>query len=132
MNQDSADAISRAFIKGHWYDAVLLAKEYTSQRTVTFLAHFRLSQFTRSPHHNIKEALITIATALGDMNKLQTTLTLNTVNLNDSTHALKCKQAIIRALVLGVLAIHGHKDREVFLTSLSAIGLYDTDTQQAC
>jgi len=132
VNQDSADTISRAFIKGHWYDALLLAKEYTGQRRVTFLAHFRLNKFTQRPHHNIKVALTTIATALGDINILQTTLTLNTVNLIDSTHALKCKQAIIRALVLGVLAIHGHKDREIFLTSLSALGLYDTDTQQSC
>ena len=132
VNQDSADAISRAFIKGHWYDALLLASEYTGQRRVTFLAHFRINKYIQNPHHNIKVALTTIAIALGDINTLQTSLTLNTVNLIDSSHALKCKQAITRALVLGVLAIHGHKDREIFLTSLSALGLNDTDTQQSC
>ena len=131
-NQDASNDISRGFIKGHWLDSVLLAKEYTGQRRVTFLAHFRLLQFIKNPHHDMKAALTDIGAALGDLLNLQSKLTLNTVNLVDSAHASKCKQAVIRAIVLGILAIHGHRSRSTFLRTLSDIGLYATDTQQAC
>ena len=132
VNQDSADAISRAFIRGHWCDALLLASEYTGQRHITFQAHFRINKYIHDPHHNIKVAMTTIAVALGDIITLQTSLTLSTVDRIDRSHALKCRQAIIRTLVLGVLSIHGHKDRDAFLMALSSLGLSDTDTQQSC
>ena len=131
-NQDASNDISRGFVKGHWLDSILLAKEYVGQRRCTYVAHYRLLQFIKNPHHDMKAALADIAAAHGDILKLQTTLTLNTANLADIDHAAKCKQAIVRSIVLGILAIQGHKSRPTFLRTLSDIGIWTTDTQQAC
>jgi len=39
---------------------------------------------------------------------------------------------VARALVLGILSVHGHKDRDAFVWALSSLGLHSTQLQYHC
>ena len=57
VNHREQDTINRAFIRGHWYDSLLLAKDRTDLNTSTHKAHWRLMSYISSPSHNMDHAL---------------------------------------------------------------------------
>ena len=128
VNHREQDTINRAFIRGDWLDSLLLSRDCTALCASTYKAHFRLMKYINSPSHNMSHALSSIAMALGD------TLTAQFYSQDrlQKDHITKCTLAITKSLVLGILSVHGHKDRDAFLLALSSLGLHSTVLQDSC
>ena len=109
-------------------DSLILAKDRTGHNTCTHKAYWRLMSYISSPTHNIDKALGTIAVALGDVIWAQG----HSADPDIITHVRKSRLAVTRALVLGILSIHGHKDRDAFVWALSTLGLHSTKLQYQC
>ena len=97
VNHREQDTINRAFIRGRWYDSLLLAKDRTGLSTSTHKAHWRLMSYISSPTHNIDKALGTIAVALGDVLSIQG----QSHDPDITSHLRKSRLAVTKALVLG-------------------------------
>ena len=128
VNHREQDTINRAFIRGHWFDSLLLAKDRTALYTSTYRAHWRLTSYISSPTYNMDHALSSIAMALGD---IMTAQGLARDPLH-KTHIRKSRLAVTKALVLGILSVHGHKDRDAFVWALSSLGLHSTKLHDMC
>ena len=99
VNHREQDTINRAFIRGHWFDSLLLAKDRTALNTSTYKAHWRLMSYISSPTHNMDHALRSIAVALGDILAAQG-LSHDPLHM---AHIRKSRLAVTKALVLGIL-----------------------------
>ena len=84
--------------------------------------------YISSPTHNIDKALGTIAVALGDVLSMQGQST----DPDIISHLRKSRLAVTKALVLGILSIHGHKDRDAFVWALSTLGIHSTILHDMC
>ena len=84
--------------------------------------------YISSPTHNIDKALGTIAVALGDVLSMQG----QSHDPGIISHLRKSRLAVTKALVLGILSVHGRKDRDAFVLALSSLGLHSTKLQDMC